>query len=82
MADFFRGVASRCAWRHSGWFASSEEVRSLGQAILDMREMGALYTIVGAGIVLFGVFSLITARYRIIPDPEAKLRSGPRLRTA
>jgi hypothetical protein len=66
----------------SGWFASSEEVRSLGQAILDMREMGALYTIVGAGIVLFGVFSLITARYRVIPDPEARLRSGPRLRTA
>jgi Domain of Unknown Function (DUF1206) len=66
----------------SGWFADSGEVRSLGQAILDMRAMGALYTIVGAGISLFGVFSLITARYRAIPDPEAKLRSGPRLRPA
>jgi hypothetical protein len=66
----------------SGWFASSNEVRSLGQAILDMREMGPLYSVVGAGIALFGVFSLITARYRSIPDPEARLRSGPRLRTA
>lgn len=66
----------------SGWFASTQEMRSLGQALLDLREMGALYTVAAAGIALFGVFSLITARYRIIPDPEAKLRSGPRLRPA
>ena len=58
----------------SAWFASSTEVRSLGQAILDLRDMGAGFTIVAAGIALFGVFSLITARYRIIPDPDPKLR--------
>lgn len=64
----------------SAWFASTAEMRSLGQALLDLRDMGAVFTIVAAGIVLFGVFSLITARYRVIPDPEARLRSGPRLK--
>jgi len=66
----------------SGWFSSTQEMRSLGQALLDLREMGALYTVVAAGLLLFGVFSLITARYRIIADPEAHLRSGPRLHAA
>jgi hypothetical protein len=66
----------------SAWFSSSEEVRSLGQALLDLREMGVVFTIVAAGIAVFGLFSLITARYRIIPDPEAKLRAGPSLRPA
>lgn len=66
----------------SAWFASSQEVRSLGQALLDLREMGVGFTIVAIGIAVFGVFSLITARYRIIPDPEAKLRAGPSLRAA
>lgn len=63
----------------SAWFASSEEVRSIGQALLDLREMGPVFTIAAAGIVLFGVFSVITARYRIIADPENHLRAGPSL---
>lgn len=66
----------------SAWFSSSSELRSIGQALLDLREMGAGYTVIAAGIALFGVFSLITARYRIIPDPEAKLRRGPSFRAA
>jgi hypothetical protein len=66
----------------SGWFASSQEVRSLGQAMLDLREMGLGFSIVAVGIALFGVFSLITARYRIIPDPDPKLNLGAKLRRA
>jgi hypothetical protein len=66
----------------SAWFASSAEMRSLGQAMLDLRELGPGYSIVAAGIALFGVFSLITARYRIIPDPDPKLDIGSRLRGA
>lgn len=67
------------ALMRSAWFASSKEVRSLGQVMLDLRDTGAVFTIVAAGIALFGVFSLLTAHYRIIPDPEAKLRAGPSL---
>ncbi len=63
----------------SAWFASSEEARSIGQVLLDLRDNRPAFTIAAAGIVMFGLFSLITARYRIIPDPEAKLRAGPSL---
>jgi hypothetical protein len=63
------------AWSlaRSAWFANSAEVRSLGQALMDFREMGFVFTVVAAGLVLFGVFSVITARYRIIPDPDPHL---------
>lgn len=66
----------------SAWFSSSGEVRSLGQALFDLREMGLGFSIIAAGIALFGVFSLITARYRIIPDPDPKLDVRSALRRA
>jgi hypothetical protein len=66
----------------SAWFASSQEVRSLGQALLDLREMGVGFAIIAVGVALFGVFSLITARYRIIPDPDVKGNLPLRLRRA
>lgn len=59
----------------SAWFERSGEVLSLGGAINDLRGMGIAFTLVAAGLLLFGVFSLILARYRIIPDP-LPLRSG------
>jgi hypothetical protein len=66
----------------SAWFSSSDEVRSLGQALIDLRQMGLGFSIIAAGIALFGVFSLITARYRIIPDPDPNLNIRSRLRAA
>ncbi|MDT0507867.1 DUF1206 domain-containing protein [Novosphingobium sp. MMS21-SN21R] len=53
----------------SAWFERSSEVLSLGGAINDLRDMGWAFTLVAAGLLLFGVFSVILARYRIIPDP-------------
>lgn len=53
----------------TAWFGRSSEVVSLGGAINDLRTMGTGFLLVAAGLLLFGVFSLITARYRIIPDP-------------
>ncbi|CDO38796.1 DUF1206 domain-containing protein [Novosphingobium sp. KN65.2] len=53
----------------SGWLESSSEALSLGDAITDLRDISPLYLAVAAGLVLFGVFSMIVARYRIIPDP-------------
>lgn len=54
----------------SAWGGDSNQVRSLGQALLDMQSMGLLFTLVALGLILFGFFSMITARYRIIPDPD------------
>ncbi len=52
----------------SAWFGSTEEVKSLGQAVGALADDGALYTLVAAGLLVFGLFSLLLARYRIIPD--------------
>ena len=30
--------------------------------------MGSIYTLVAIGLMLFGLFNLVIARYRIIPD--------------
>lgn len=53
----------------SAWFENSSEVLSLGGVINDLRDTGDAFTLVAAGLLLFGVFSVIMARYRIIPDP-------------
>lgn len=52
----------------SAWFDSSTQVKGLGDALMSLRESGALYTLVAIGLMLFGAFSLVVARYRIIPD--------------
>lgn len=53
----------------SAWLERSSEVLSLGGAINDLRDMGLAFSLVAVGLLLFGVFSVILARYRIIPDP-------------
>lgn len=50
------------------WFAQESQIKGLGEAILSLRDMGVLYTLVAVGLMLFGAFSLVLARYRIIPD--------------
>lgn len=52
----------------SAWFSQSSQVKGLGEAILSLRDDGIFYTLVALGLLLFGVFSLVVARYRIIPD--------------
>lgn len=53
----------------TAWSGRSSDVVSLGGAINDLRQMDTAFMLVAAGLLLFGVFSLIVARYRIIPDP-------------
>ncbi|UIP05835.1 DUF1206 domain-containing protein [Erythrobacter sp. SDW2] len=50
------------------WFSTESRVKGLGEAILSLRDTGPVYLIVAVGLIMFGVFSLVTARYRIIPD--------------
>jgi len=60
----------------SGWLESSREALSLGDAITDLRDIAPLYLAVAAGLILFGVFSMIVARYRIIPDPGRRFEAA------
>lgn len=52
----------------SAWLASSSQVKTLGEAVSSLRDQGILFTLVAAGLLLFGVFSLVMARYRDVPD--------------
>jgi hypothetical protein len=72
------GLAARAvvftiiAWSlvRGAWFNSSSEVKTLGDAVNSLAGQGTLYTLVAAGLLVFGVFSLFSARYRIVPDVQ------------
>lgn len=51
----------------AAWFTSSSQVKGLGEAITSLRDAGIVYTLVAIGLIFFGLFSIITARYRVIP---------------
>jgi hypothetical protein len=53
------------------WFHHGPEVKSLGDAIDALAAQHVLYQLVAVGVVLFGLLSLVEARYRIIPDLDA-----------
>lgn len=50
------------------WLSQASEIKGLGEALVALSGTGLLYTLVAAGLILFGLFSMIVARYRIIPD--------------
>jgi hypothetical protein len=58
------------AWSlvRSAWFADTAQVKTLGEAVQSLADNGTVYTLVAIGLLLFGVFSLAIARYRIVPD--------------
>lgn len=46
----------------------TEQVKTLGDALAALSGSGIWFTLVAAGLLVFGLFSLILARYRIVPD--------------
>ncbi len=48
--------------------AGAEQIKTLGDAVASLASQGALFQFVAVGLLIFGLFSLILARYRIIPD--------------
>ena len=52
----------------TGYFSDGSQVKSIGAAVSSMQGEGPFFTIVSLGLLLFGVFSLFLARYRIVPD--------------
>jgi hypothetical protein len=46
----------------------AEQIKTLGDAVASLAGEGAIFTLVAIGMLAFGLFSLILARYRIIPD--------------
>jgi hypothetical protein len=54
----------------AAWFHHSRDAKGLGEALVSLRGSGLLYTVVVIGLMLFGAFSLIVARYLIVPRVE------------
>jgi len=46
----------------------SDQVKTIGDAVASLADDGIWFTITAIGLLLFGLFSFILARYRIIPD--------------
>ncbi|NNC59017.1 MAG: DUF1206 domain-containing protein [Erythrobacter sp.] len=67
-----RGVVyAIIAWSliKAGFLSSgAEQVKTLGSAVASLAGEGLLFTLVAIGLLMFGIFSLVLARYRIIPD--------------
>ena len=64
-----RGVVfALVAWSlvKSAWSGQQGEARDLGGVLADLRSEGAIYIAIAAGLMLFGLFSLIASRYRAV----------------
>lgn len=46
----------------------ADQIRTLGDAVASLAGEGFVFTLTALGLMLFGLFSLVLARYRIIPD--------------
>ena len=46
----------------------SDQVKTLGDAVASLAGEGIVFKLVAIGLLAFGLFSLVLARYRIIPD--------------
>ncbi|WP_271077887.1 DUF1206 domain-containing protein [Aurantiacibacter sp. MUD61] len=46
----------------------AEQIKTLGDAVASLAGEGIVFTLVAVGLLLFGLFSLVLARYRIIPE--------------
>ena len=52
--------------------AGTDQVKTLGEAVASLSGSGIWFTLVAIGLLVFGVFSLVLARYRIVPDLGAE----------
>lgn len=60
--------------------AGANEVKSLGDAVASLAGEGFIFTLTAIGLLLFGLFSLVLARYRIIPELDSSA-GVPKFRT-
>ena len=51
--------------------AGTDQIKTLGDAVASLAGQGFVFTLVAIGLLLFGLFSLVLARYRIIPELDS-----------
>lgn len=62
----------------AAWSESSSEVMTLGEAIASLSDEGPIFKLIAVGVLLFGVFSLLLARYRVLPHVDTSVVRPPR----
>ena len=62
------GIIGWSLFRAGFMSAGGEQVKTLGDALASLAGQGFVFNLVAVGLLIFGLFSLILARYRIIPD--------------
>ncbi|MGE5953177.1 MAG: DUF1206 domain-containing protein, partial [Qipengyuania vulgaris] len=56
----------------AGFMSSgASQVKTLGDAVASLAGEGFIFTLTAIGLMLFGLFSLVLARYRIIPELDS-----------
>lgn len=62
-------IAGMIGWSmlRAAWFESSGQAVGMGGAIDGIRSQTVLYHAIAIGLILFGLFSLMQARWRIVP---------------
>jgi len=58
----------------------ADQIKTLGDALASLAGQGAIFTVTAIGLLVFGLFSLILARYRIIPEIDSD-QGVPEFRT-
>lgn len=58
----------------------ASEIKTLGDAVASLAGEGFVFTLTAIGLMLFGLFSLVLARYRIIPELDSSA-GVPKFRT-
>ena len=51
--------------------AGTDQIKTLGDAVASLAGQGFVFTLVAVGLLLFGLFSLVLSRYRIIPELDS-----------
>lgn len=58
----------------------ANQVKTLGGAVASLADDGIWFTVTAIGLLMFGLFSLVLARYRIIPELDSSA-GIPKFRT-
>ncbi len=58
----------------AGFLSSgSDQIKTLGGAVASLAGQGIVFTLTAIGLLLFGLFSLVLARYKIIPELDGNV---------
>ena len=58
----------------AAWSESGSQVKGIGGALSQLADEGIWFTLVAIGLIAFGIFSIVMARYRIIRDDDVIAR--------